>query len=63
MGDSILTNKIVVTRNFAKKIIRALDATTFTMREDDLLQISIMNNTLLLETDDTNVLIKLDKQC
>lgn len=62
MGDSISNNKVVITRNFVKKLIRSLDAAGATMREDDLLQISIMNNTLLIETDDTNILIKLDKQ-
>lgn len=55
-------NKIVMTRRFVKKFLRSIDAIGCAMHEDDLMQISIFNNTVLIESDDMSTVIKLEKQ-
>lgn len=62
MSDVVSNNKVVLTRRFAKKFVNQFNGVVGMMREDDLIQVSIMNNTLLIETDDTNILMKLEEQ-
>lgn len=62
MPELITENKIVLTRSFVRKFLRCIDAAGSTMMEDDLMEISFMNNTVLIETDNINTIIRLEKQ-
>lgn len=58
----ISDGRIVLTRNFLKKFIMSLDVICRGMKEDDLVEISLLDNTILMETDSVSTLIKLEKQ-
>lgn len=55
-------NEAVLTRRRAKKVANALDSIIGVMKEDDLLSISILDNTILVESDDVVTIVKLDNQ-
>lgn len=56
------TDTVIVTRDFAKKLCLAIETIGRTMKPDDLMQISIFNKTVLIETDDIQTVLKLENQ-
>lgn len=52
----------ILTRRRAKKVANALESIIGVMREDELLSVSIMDNTILVESDDVVTIIKLENQ-
>ena len=55
-------NEAVLTRRRAKKVANALESIIGVMKEDDLLSISILDNTILVESDDVVTIVKLENQ-
>ncbi len=62
MNTQIDSSKIVLTRNYVRKFCRGMDCIGSTMREDDLMEVSFLNNTIIIDTDRETMIIKLESQ-
>lgn len=62
MNTQLSDNKVIMTRRFLSKFIHGLDAIGRTMKEDDLVEVSFMSNTILIEGESMSTIIKLETQ-
>ncbi len=61
-NSQIESNKVVLTRTYIRKLCRSMDALGSTMREDELMEISFLNNSIVIDTDGATMILKLENQ-